>query len=192
MTSFFYVVSIAFHTSVPAFRKCMDTSRKKVFWLRVQPLVHRLLHLFVGPERLASHRLFEWSKDVKITWGEVWRVWRMWKTLEEQILDCCNSWTGSHVATKHLYSEVHAVWAWRQDAGDSWGDLHTLYWSQCSPWACSAPKLPLVHPKIESAKPFPQMVVCGIFSVLVKRYGAMPCSRSWFPAGGSGPRFHLQ
>ena len=29
MTSFFYVVSIAYHTSVPALRKCMDTSRKK-------------------------------------------------------------------------------------------------------------------------------------------------------------------
>jgi hypothetical protein len=45
--------------------------KKKVFWLRVQPFVHRLLHLFVGPEKLASHVLFEWSKDVKITWGEV-------------------------------------------------------------------------------------------------------------------------
>jgi hypothetical protein len=29
MTSFFYVVSIAFHTSVPALRKCMNTYRKK-------------------------------------------------------------------------------------------------------------------------------------------------------------------
>jgi len=28
VTSFFYVVSIAFHTSVPALRKCMNTSRK--------------------------------------------------------------------------------------------------------------------------------------------------------------------
>ena len=28
MTSFFYVVSFAFHTSVPALRKCVDTSRK--------------------------------------------------------------------------------------------------------------------------------------------------------------------
>ena len=91
MTSFFYVVSIAFHTSVPALRNCMDTSREKVFWLSVQPLVHRLLHLFVGPERLASHRHFEWSKDVQITWGEVWRVRQMWKTLKGQILDCCNS-----------------------------------------------------------------------------------------------------
>jgi hypothetical protein len=35
MTSFFYVVSIEFHTSVPALRKCMDTSRKKLFcWER--------------------------------------------------------------------------------------------------------------------------------------------------------------
>ena len=91
MTSFFYVVSIASHTNVPALLKCMDTSRKKIlFWLRAQPLMYRLLHLFVGPERLASHRLFEPSKDMKVTGSEVLRVRRMWKTLEGQILDCCN------------------------------------------------------------------------------------------------------
>jgi len=95
MTSFSYVVSIAFHTSVPAPRKCMDTSRKKFFCLRAQPLLHCLLHLFVGPERLASHRLFERSKDMKVSGDEVWRVQRIWKTLEGQILDGCNSLTGS-------------------------------------------------------------------------------------------------
>ena len=42
MTSFFYVVSIACHKSVPALRKCMNTSRKKFFWLRAQPLVHQV------------------------------------------------------------------------------------------------------------------------------------------------------
>jgi hypothetical protein len=70
MTSFFYIVSIAFYASVPALRKCTNTSRKKVFWLRAQPHMHRLLHLFIIPERFASHRLFEWSKDMKITWGD--------------------------------------------------------------------------------------------------------------------------
>jgi len=67
MTSFFYVVSSACNTSDPAFRKCMDASIKKFFWLGAQPLVHRLLDLFVGSERLASHRLFWWSKDTKVT-----------------------------------------------------------------------------------------------------------------------------
>jgi len=94
MTLFFYVVSIAFHTSVPLLQNCRYTSRKQVFCLRVQPFMHRLLHLFIWPERLAPH-LFAWSKKVKIAWGEVWRLWRMWKTLEGQILDCCNSRTGS-------------------------------------------------------------------------------------------------
>jgi hypothetical protein len=32
---------------------------KKFFWLKAQPLVHRLLDLFVVPESYASHRLFE-------------------------------------------------------------------------------------------------------------------------------------
>ena len=46
MTSFFYVVSIVYHTSVPALWECMDTSRKKkVFWLRAQSLMHCLLSL---------------------------------------------------------------------------------------------------------------------------------------------------
>jgi len=72
MTSFLYVVSIAFHTSVPALWKCMDTSRKKLFWLRVQPLMYRLLHVFIGPERIASHHLFEQSKDMKVTGGDIW------------------------------------------------------------------------------------------------------------------------
>ena len=156
MASFFYVVSIAFHTSVPVLRKCMDTSRKKVSWLRVQPLMHRLLHLFIGPEILASHRLFEWSKDVKITWGEVWQVWRMWKTLEGQILDCCSNWMYSMglsivmLQQNTCTSEVRVVWIWLQDTDDSL-DLHTLHCSQCSPCACSAPRLPLVHSKRESA-----------------------------------------
>ena len=153
MTLFLYVVSITYHTSVPVLRKCMDTSRKKVFWLRAQPLMHCLLHLFVRPESLASHHLFELSKDMKVRG----RVRRMWKTLEGQIFYCCNSWNGQygaehcHVATKHLYSEVRVIWTWLQVADNSLGDLHTLHCSQCCSWACSTPRLPLVHPKRESA-----------------------------------------
>ena len=156
MTLFFYIVSIANHTSVPALWKCMDTSRKKVFWLRVQPLVHCLLHLFVGPERLASHRLWVVQRRENhlgrglASTADVGDTWRTDLGLLQQL----NGQYGAehcHVATKHLYSEVHAVWTWLQDAGDSWGVLPTLHWSHCSPWACSAPKLPLVHPKRDSA-----------------------------------------
>jgi len=156
MTSFFYVVSIAFHTSVPALQKCMHTYGKKFFWLRAQPLLRRLLHLFVRPERLPSHCLFEWYKDMNVAGGEVWRVRRMWKTLKGQTWIVATVeravWAEHcHVGAKHLYSDVHVIWTWLQDAGDSLGDLHTLYWSQGSPWAHSAPKLPLVYPKRESA-----------------------------------------
>jgi len=152
MTSFLYVVSIAFHKSVPVFR---STSRKKVFWLRVQPLLHRLLHLFVGPERLASHRLWMVQRRENhlgqglASTADVEDTRRTDLGLSQQL----NGQYGAehyHVATKHLYSEVHVIWTWSQDAGDSWGDLHTLHRSQCCPWACSAPKLPLVHPRRES------------------------------------------
>ena len=67
MTSFFYVVSIAYHTSVPALRKCMDTSRKKS--LLAESAATHAPPAFVGPERLDFHRLFERSKDVEVTGG---------------------------------------------------------------------------------------------------------------------------
>jgi hypothetical protein len=196
MTSCFYVVSIVFHTSVPALRKCMHTSRKKLFWLRVQPLVHRLLHLFVRPERLASHRLFEQSKDMKFTGG-----WGLASTADVQdtqrtdlgLLQKLNGQYGAEHChgAKHLYSDVHVVWTWLQDAGDSLGDLDTLYWSQCSPWACSAPK---IAPRISQKR-------------VIITFPADGCVRNFFgfgeevwhhsslallvSAGGSGPRFHL-
>jgi len=117
MTSFFYVVSIAFHTSVPALLKCMDTFRKTLFWLRAQPLVHRLLHLFVGPERLPSHRLFERSKDVKVTGGGRGLASRAdmedTRRTDLGLLQQLNGQYGAehcHVGAKHLYSGVHVVW----------------------------------------------------------------------------------
>jgi hypothetical protein len=150
MTSFFYVVSIAFHTSVPALRKCMDTSRKKSLaesaatrappgaplrwtWKICLPsplwvIQRRENHLGRG---LAS------TADVKDT-----------QRTDLGLLQPLNGQYGAefgYVATKHLYSEVHVVWTWLEDEGDSWGDLHTLHWSKRSHWACSAPKLPLVH-----------------------------------------------
>ena len=50
-------------------QKCMHTASKKFFWMRVQPFVHCLLQLFVGPERLAYHCFFEWSRDMEVTGG---------------------------------------------------------------------------------------------------------------------------
>ena len=100
MTSFVYVVAIAFHAS-KVFQRFgsawIALGKKKVSWLRTLPLLHRLQHLSAGPERLASHRLFQQSIDTKVTGRGVGvcRVRRMCKTLEGQILDCCNSWAGS-------------------------------------------------------------------------------------------------
>jgi hypothetical protein len=76
-------------------KKCSSTSevkekkKKKGFWLRAHPLMHRLLHLFIGPERLAPIASLSSPK----TWKSLEA--RMWKTLKGQILDCCNSWMGS-------------------------------------------------------------------------------------------------
>jgi hypothetical protein len=157
MTSLVSLVSIAFHTSVPAFRKCTHTSIKKLFWLRVQALLHCLLQLFVGPERLAFHRLFERSKGHESHWGRgLARTANVEDTRRTDLglLQQFNGQYGAencHVGAKHLYSDVHVVCTWLRDAGDSLGDLHTLYWSQCSTWACSVPKLPLVYPKRDSA-----------------------------------------
>ena len=95
VTSFFYVVSIAYHTNVPALQKCIDTSRKKSL-LAESTATHAPP---TAPLRRTWYTCLPspiWAvQNMKVTGGEVWRVRRMWKTLEGQILDCCNSWTGS-------------------------------------------------------------------------------------------------
>ena len=78
--------------------------------------MHRLLHLFVGPEKLASHRLFDRSKDTKVTGG---RGLASTADVEDTrrtdlgMLQQLNGQYGAercHVATKHLYSEFRVVW----------------------------------------------------------------------------------
>jgi hypothetical protein len=53
----FSTVSLTFNTLSPAHRKCMDSSGKKFLWSCAQPLVHHLVHLFIGMKFLSSHRL---------------------------------------------------------------------------------------------------------------------------------------
>jgi len=157
MTSFVYVVSIAFHTSVPAFWKCRDTSRKKILLADnaathappAAPLHWTWNTCFPSPLWVVQRHESHWG------WGLVSAV-----DLEDSqrtdlgLLQQLNRRNGAehcHVGAKHLYSDVHIVWTWLQDGDDSLGDLHTLHRSQCSSWGRSAPKLPLIHPKRESA-----------------------------------------
>jgi hypothetical protein len=154
MTSFFYVFSIAYHTSVPVLRKCLDTSRKKSFLADsavthaspAAPLCRTWKTCLPLPLWAVQRRDNHWGRglasmaDVEDTRGT-----------DLGLLQQLNGQYGAqhcHVATKHLYSEVCVIWTWLQDADDSLGDMHMLH---CSPWACSAPRLPLVHPKRESA-----------------------------------------
>jgi len=128
----------------------------KNFLMRAQPLVHRLLHLVVGPESLASHRLFERSKDMKVTGARSGKYSGCGRHSKDRLglLQQLNGQYGTehcHVGAKHLYSEVHIIWTCLQVAGDFLGHLHTLHWSQGFPWACSDPKLSLVCHKRKSA-----------------------------------------
>ena len=153
MTLFLYVGSIAYHTSVPALRKCMCTSRKKSL-LAESAATH-------APPTTPPRRT--WKTCLPSPLWEVQRHESHWgrslastadvedtRRTDLGMLQQLNGQYGAEhcqVAKKHLYSEVRVVLTWLQDADDSLGDLHTLHCSQCSPWACSAPRLPLVHPK---------------------------------------------
>ena len=156
MTSFFYAVSSACNTSVPAFRKCMDASIKKSFgWERS----HSCTACWTSSSDLNDLPPIACLSGPN-TWKSLGRGLASMADVEDTrrtdlgLLQQLNGQYGyehCHVATKHLYSDVHVVWTWLQDADDSLGDLHTLHWSQCSPWPCNAPKLPRIHPKRESA-----------------------------------------
>jgi len=95
MTSFFYVASIAFHASVPALWKCIHTSRKNSFGWECSHSCTVCCTSSSDLKDLSPIASLSGPKTWKSLGGKVWRVWRMWKTLEGQILDSCNSWTGS-------------------------------------------------------------------------------------------------
>ena len=157
MTSFCYVVSTAFHTSVPALRKCMDTSRKKILLAEsaatrappAAPLCRTWKTCLLSPLWVVQRHESNWGRGL-VSMADVEDTWWTHLGLLQQ-LNAQYAAEHCHVGAKHLYSDVHVIWTWLQDAGDSLGDLHTFHRSQCSPWACSAPKLPLVHPRRESA-----------------------------------------
>ena len=156
MASFFYAVSIAFHTCFPALQKCMLTFRKNSFcWERSHSCTacctssSDLLDLSPSPfwavhkHECHGGRGLASTADVEGT-----------RRTDLELLQNLNGQYGAehfHVGAKRLYSDVHVVWTRLLDAGDSSGDLRTSHWSQSSPWAYSVPKLPLVHPKWESA-----------------------------------------
>ena len=106
-------------------------------------------------------------KTWKSLGDEIWWVLRIWKTLKnrsrivviferavwDRALSC---WSKTPVLRSLRRLDLVA------DAGDSLGDLHRLHLSQCSPWARSAPKLPLVYSK-ESQRNLSLRLLCAEF-----------------------------
>ena len=135
MTSFFYIVSIAYHTSVPLLRKCMDTSRKKSLLTEstvthappAAPLCRTWKTCLPSPLWAVRRHESHWGWGLAST-ADMEDTQRT----DLELLQQLNGQYGAehcHVATKHLYSEVCVVWTWLQDADDSLGDLHTLHCS---------------------------------------------------------------
>ena len=155
MTSFVYLVSTAFHTSVTGLRKCTHTSRKKFFcWecSRSCTVCCTSSSDLKDLHSIASLSGPKTWKSLESRSGEYGGCGRHSKDSLGLLQQLNGQYGTEHChGAKHLYSDVHGVWTWFKDEGDSLGELHTLYWSQGSPWACSAPKLPLVFPKRESA-----------------------------------------
>jgi len=123
MTSFFYVVSIAYHTSVPALWKSMDTSRKKshlaesaaTCGLPASPSRQTWKICLPSPFWVVQRRENHLGRGLAST-ADVENTRRTDLGLLQQL----NRQYGAghcHVATKHLYSEVHIVWTWLQDTG---------------------------------------------------------------------------
>ena len=156
MTSFFCVVSIAFNTSVAALRKCMNISRKKKSfgWERnhsstacctsssdqknLPPIAS-----LSGPKTWNSQkaRSAEYGGCGRHSKGRSWIVARDKRAVWGRAL--CWSKTPVLRRPRRLDLTAGRRWFFRSSACVA---LVTVF-----PWACSAPKLPLVHPKRESA-----------------------------------------
>jgi len=146
MTSFFYVVSIAFHTNVPAlWKKSLLAESAATLAPPAAPLRRTWKTCLPSPlwvvQRRENHlgRGLASPADVEDT-----------RRTDLGLLQQLNGQYGAehcHVVTKHLYSEVHIVWTWLQDADDYWGDLHMLHWSQYSPGHVVLQNYPSFIPK---------------------------------------------
>ena len=152
MTSFFYVVSIVFHTSVLALWKCMHTSRKKFFGWECSHLCTACCTSSLDLKNLppsASLSSPKTWKSLGARSGEYGGCGRHSKdtswivaTVEHAVWGQASSCSSKTPVLRHprrLDLILGCRWFFRR--------LHMLHWSQCTPWACSAPKLPLIHPK---------------------------------------------
>jgi len=104
MTSFFYVVSIAFHTSIPALRKCMDTSRKESLLTEsaatsapsAAPLRRTWKTCLLSPlwvvQRRENHlaRSGEYGGCGRHSKDRSWIVATVERAVRDQALWCCN------------------------------------------------------------------------------------------------------
>jgi len=126
MTSCFYVVSIVLHTSVPALRKCMHTSKKNSFGWECS---HSCTACCTS-----SSDLKDLSPIVSLSGPKTWKSLGL-RSGEYGgcgrhskgrlgLLQRLNGQYGTehcHVGAKHLYSDVHVFWTWLQETGDSLG-----------------------------------------------------------------------
>ena len=92
---FFYVVSIVFHTSVLALRKCTHTCRKKILAEGAATSAQPAAPSSRTWKTWLPLPLWAVERHESLWGGEVWWVRRMWKTLARRIVDCCNSWLGN-------------------------------------------------------------------------------------------------
>ena len=198
MISFFYVASTAFHTSVPALLKHMDISNKNSFgWQR---------------SHLCTTCCTSWSK-----WQDLPPITSLsspktWKSLGASLVSMVGG--GRHMKDRSwiVATAEQALWGW---ALSCWSKTPVLRRPRCLDLIAGhrrffrksayAALVTVIHLGLLCSKITPRSsqkrvsinfpadgcVRIFFFPVLVRRYGAISCALSWFPAGGSGPRFHL-
>jgi hypothetical protein len=127
MTSFFYIVSIAFHTSVPVLWKCKKCLLADSAATHAPPAapLHRTWKTCLPSPLWAVQRHENHLGRGLASMVDVEDTWRTDLGLLQQMIGQYGA-EHCHVATKHLYLEVRVIWTWLQDADDSLGDLHTF------------------------------------------------------------------
>lgn len=58
--------------------------RKKPFVLDSQPLVHCIQHLCVSWESFTSKMLFLRTRQMKVIWGQIWKIRSIWQYFKKQ------------------------------------------------------------------------------------------------------------
>ena len=84
--SFFNIVSCNRNALIPALLQSLDAIVEELFILTLQPVICSTDNVLIISKFASVHEFLELSKQVVVTWCQIWRMWWVLKQFKARIL----------------------------------------------------------------------------------------------------------